>query len=208
MPKPKMVLISDFAISSAEIRQNTGLLSMVQKGIQGDEPTAEEIRLGHEVADALSASLSRKIADMGLNPVRIGSVNAIPPDSIWITGNFVSIDEGNRRRRNLIGLGAGKSSLDCTVGVFAAEGPNPKQLITFDAHIDSGKMPGVAVMGPAGMAAGAGTGTVISTNAVASGVKSHQSASIQMAKGLAEKISDELAKFFSKQGWIDPASAR
>ncbi|WP_028323844.1 DUF4410 domain-containing protein [Desulfatirhabdium butyrativorans] len=208
LPKPKAVLIADFAIGSAEIKQNAGFLSIVHRGIQGDDRTAEEIQLGREVADALSSELSLKIDAMGLQPVRVASGAAIPPDSILVAGNFVSIDEGNRRRRNLVGLGAGKSALDCTVSVFASGSADPRQLITFDAHIDSGKMPGVAVMGPAGLAAGAGTGAVLSSNAIMSGVKTHQSASTQLAKGLAEKIADELGKYFAKQGWIHPDSAR
>ncbi len=202
LPKPSTVMIADFASDTSEISQSAGLLSNIEKGIRDNTHTAEEIQLAKEVADALASELASRIASMGLNPVRVPSDTSVPRDAILITGNFVTIDEGNQRRRNLIGLGAGKSSLDCTVGIFTVEGSGVRQLTAFDAHVDSGRMPGVAVMGPAGKAAGAGTGAIVSSNLAMSGLKSHQSASIQLAKGLAENIAAELEKYFSKQGWI------
>lgn len=208
LPRPKTVLITDFAVGAAEIKENAGLLSIVQKGIENDERTAEEIQMGNDVADALASELAARIAAMGLNPLRAASDASIPHGSILVAGNFAAIDEGNRRRRNIIGLGAGKSFLDCTVSVFAADGSGARQIIAFDAHIDSGKMPGIAVMGPAGKAAGAATGAVVSSNVAISGVKSHQSASIQLAKGLAENIAAELEKYFTQQGWVHPNTGR
>lgn len=202
LPTPATVMIADFAFGTSEISQSAGLLSDVQKSVRDDDHTAEEMQLGKDVADALARELAARIASMGLNPLRVPADTPIPRDSILITGNFVTIDEGNRRRRNLIGLGAGKSSLDCTVGIFTVEGSDIRQLTAFDAHVDSGRMPGVAVMGPAGKAAGAGTGAIVSSNLAMSGLKSHQSASIQLAKGLAENIAAELEKYFSRPGWI------
>ncbi|MGD9972514.1 MAG: DUF4410 domain-containing protein [Desulfatirhabdiaceae bacterium] len=204
LSRPTTVMIADFASDTSEISKTAGFLSNVQKGIRDDAHTAEEIQLGKDVADALASELASRIASMGLNPLRVPSDTSVPRDAILITGNFVTIDEGNQRRRNIIGLGAGKSSLDCTVGIFTVEGSGVRQLTAFDAHVDSGRMPGVAVMGPAGKAAGAGTGAIVSSNLAMSGLKSHQSASIQLAKGLAENIAAELEKYFSKQGWIHP----
>jgi hypothetical protein len=63
-------------------------------------------------------------------------------------------------------------------------------------------------MGPAGVAAGAGTAAVVATNAVAGGIKSYKSASIEQAKKMADKIAAQLATYFAQQGWINPSLAQ
>ena len=145
---------------------------------------------------------------MGLYPVRADQSLQPAPGSILITGYFVDIDEGNRLQRNAIGLGMGKSYLDSKVRVLAPSPSGYQELIAFDAHADSGEMPGAAVMGPAGAAAGAGTAAVIATNAVTSGVKSYRSASTQEAIRMADKIAAQLAQYFAQQGWINPGLAQ
>jgi len=164
--------------------------------------------LGRQVSDALATELTQKIAALGLYTVRADQSLQPAPGSILITGYFVDIDEGNRLQRNVIGLGMGKSYLDSKVRVLAPSPSGYRELIAFDAHADSGEMPGAAVLGPAGAAADAGTAAVIATNAVAGGVKSYRSASTQEAKRMADKIAAQLAQYFAQQGWIDPSLAQ
>jgi hypothetical protein len=102
----------------------------------------------------------------------------------------------------------GQSRLDSKVRVLAPSPSGYKELIAFDAHADSGEMPGAAVMGPAGAAAGAGAAAVIATNTVAGGIKTYKSASAELARKMAEKIAAQLAKYFAQQGWINPGLAQ
>jgi hypothetical protein len=208
MPRPERVLIYNFAVSPDEVKQNSSIFAKMGSSMEGKSQTAEQIQIGREVADALATELTVKIADMGLYPLRATANTPISQGAILITGQFLDIDEGNRLRRNLIGLGAGKSSVDASVSVLAPGSSGMAELIAFDAHADSGSMPGAAVMGPAGAAAGAGTAAVLATNAAVSGVKSYKSSSAQQAKKIAEKIAGELAKYFAQQGWIDPSLAK
>lgn len=207
-PTPNPVLIYNFAVNPQDIQQNSSFFAKLQRNIENNSQTAEEIQLGREVADAMATELWQKINNLGLNAIRADQSLQVNPGAILITGYFVDINEGNRLRRNVIGLGMGKSSLDSKVRVL---GPSPsgyQELIAFDAHTDSGDMPGAAVMGPAGAAAGAGTAAVIATNATVGGIKSYKSASAQQAKKMADKIAAQLATYFAQQGWIDPALAQ
>jgi len=208
MPTPNPVLIYNFAVSPQDVQQNSSIFAKIQRNIENNSQTAEEIQIGREVADAMATELWQKITNLGLNAVRAEQSLQVTPGSILITGYFVDIDEGNRLRRNLIGLGMGKSSLDSKVRVLAPSPSGYQELIAFDAHADSGDMPGAAVMGPAGAAAGAGTAAVLATNAVAGGIKSYKSASAQQAKKMADKIAAQLATYFAQQGWIDPSLAK
>jgi hypothetical protein len=205
MPTPNPVLIYNFAVNPQDVQQNSSIFAEIERNIENNSQTAEEIQLGRQVSDALAAELTTKIAALGLYPVRADQGLQPAQGSILITGYFVDIDEGNRLQRNVIGLGMGKSYLDSKVRVLVPSLSGYKELISFDAHADSGEMPGAAVMGPAGAAAGAGTAAVIATNAVAGGVKSYRSASTQEAKRMADKIAAQLAQYFAQQGWINPS---
>ncbi|MGR9086992.1 MAG: DUF4410 domain-containing protein [Gammaproteobacteria bacterium] len=202
------MLIYNFVVSPAEIQENSSIFARIGRNIEHSDQTAEQIQLGREVADALSTELTQKIAAMGLNPVRAIENMPVSPGSILITGHFVRIDEGNRLRRNIIGFGLGQSSLDTEVRLLAPGPSGYRELITFQAHADSGNMPGAGVMGPAGAAAGAGTAAVIATNAAVGGVKSYKSSSAEQAKKIADKISEQLASYFAQQGWINPDLAQ
>src|SRR5664280_1711096 len=173
MPTPNPVLIYNFAVNPQDVQQNSSIFAKIERNIENKSQTAEEIQLGREVADAMATELWQKITNLGLNAIRADQSLQVTPGAILITGYFVDIDEGNRLRRNVIGLGMGKSSLDSKVRVLAPSPSGYQELIAFDAHADSGDMPGAAVMGPAGAAAGAGAAAVIATNAVVGGLKTY-----------------------------------
>ena len=208
MPTPNPVLIYNFAVNSQDIQQNSSIFAKIQRSVANNSQTAEQIQLGREVSDAMATELTLKIAKLGLNPIRADQSLQVTPGAILITGYFVNIDEGNRLRRNAIGLGLGKSSLNSKVSVLAPTSSGYQELIAFDAHTDSGAMPGAAVMGPAGAAADAGAAAVIATNAVVGGVKSYKSSSAQQAVKMADEIAAQLAKYFAQQGWINPDLAQ
>lgn len=202
MRRPERVLIYNFAVSPQDVEENSSIFAKMARNFQDQDQTAEEMQLGREVADALAEELTRKIAALGLNPIRADRNTPLGHSSILITGRFVKIDEGNRLRRNIIGFGLGQSSIDSDVQVLTPSSSGLRELAAFTAHADSGKMPGAAVMGPAGAAAGAGTAAVVATNAVAGGIKSYRSAAAQQAKQLADKITERLSDYFARQGWL------
>ena len=207
MPKPNSVLIYNFAVNPDDVKTTSGLLGKIQSSMMQTTQSAEKIQLASEVSDALATELTQKIAAMGLNSIRADQSLRATPGSIIITGAFVDIDEGNQAQRSVIGLGMGKSSLDSKVVVLAPSPSGDQELLAFDAHADSGDMPGAVVMGPAGAAAGAGTAAVVATNAATGVVKGYKSASAHQAKAMAEKIAAQLATYFAQQGWIDPSLA-
>ncbi|MEC4747283.1 DUF4410 domain-containing protein [Methylomicrobium sp. Wu6] len=204
LPRPQQVLVYNFAVSPEDIKQNASFFAKLGRNMSDSNQTAEQIQLGREVADALATELTQKIADMGLNSRRATDNVPVAPGSVLITGHFINIDEGNRLRRNVIGLGSGQSSLDAEVRLLAPGPSGYTDLAVFEAHADSGRMPGAAVTGPAGAAAGAETAAVIGANVAIGGVKSYKSASAQQAQKMAEKIAEQLNQYFAQQGWLNP----
>ena len=208
MPKPTTVLIYNFSIDPQAVQQNSSPLSRIARSFENDNETVEKLKLGNEVAEAMTKELTKKILEMGLNPQRADQSSPIVPGSILITGQIVKIDEGNSIRRNVIGFGAGQSSLDATISVLAPSSSGNKELITFNAHGDSGEKPGALVMGPAGAAAGAGAAATAAVNVAKGAANAYKSASATQAADMAEKISTELARYFAKEGWINSDLAK
>jgi hypothetical protein len=204
MPRPNSVLIYNFAVNPDDVKTTSGVLGKIESTMEQTTQSAEEIQLARELSDAMATELTQKIAAMGLNAIRADQSLRATPGSIIITGAFINIDEGNQAQRSVIGLGMGKSSLDSKVVVLAPSPSGDQELLAFNAHADSGDMPGAAVMGPAGAAAGASTAAVLGTNAATGVVKGYKSASAHQATAMAEKIAAQLATYFAQQGWINP----
>src|SRR5258708_22062561 len=92
---------------------------------------------------------------MGLDAIRADSPAPVDQNVLIVQGSFETIDAGNRRRRILVGLGAGKSQVGTSVQVlYQPAGEAPRFIQSFEAKADSGKAPGVA--GTAGIGAAAG----------------------------------------------------
>lgn len=208
MPKPSSVLIYNFAVNPDDVKTTSGILGKIQTSMKNTTQSAEATQVAREVSDAMASELTQKIAAMGLNPVRANDSLRPTQGSIVVTGAFVNIDEGNQAQRSVVGLGVGQSSLDSKVVVLAPSASGNQELISFDAHADSGSMPGAAVMGPAGAASEASTAAIVATNVATGAVKSYKSASAQQAKKMAENIAAQLATYFAQQGWIDPNLAK
>jgi hypothetical protein len=208
LPKPSTVLIYNFPVSLQAVQQSSSPISRLKRTIESESDTTGKTQLGKEVADALATELMKKIAALGLNPKRADESLSVAPGTIAITGQITNIDEGNSIRRNVIGFGAGQSSLDVNVSVLAPSSSGNKELIGFDAHADSGEKPGAVVLGPVGAAAGAGTAATVGVNVAKGAANIYKSASAHQAEDMADKITTELAKYFSKQGWISPDLAK
>jgi hypothetical protein len=203
LPRPTMVVVDDFAVAPDAVRVDTGLGGTARRILSGTDISAERARTIAAVRDAARDSLIQAIVGMNL-PARSPALGAAATPFVEIRGTLLSINEGNQTRRNVIGFGAGESSVTATVQIiYVAPGAAPLVLESLNADSDSGRMPGLAV-GGAGAAAGH-----VAAAAASGGEKvataGHADTDVEarnMAQGLAAKI----GALFAQQGWI-PASA-
>jgi hypothetical protein len=120
-----------------------------------------------------------------------------------VKGSFETIDSGNRRRRILIGLGAGKSQVSSSVQILYQPAGGPPRLVqTFNATADSGKAPGIAETAGVGAAAGS-----IATSAAVGGglhaVSETKRAGVSAdAKRLADAVAKQIAQIGVSGGWL------
>ena len=209
LPAPPIVLVYKFAVNMNEVTANQGIF---QKAINAAESTStqqQDADVAHEVADAFAEEMVTKIIALGLPAQRAFPVTYVPQNALIITGEFVDIDEGNRTRRMVIGLGAGKAQINAEVQALTATAGGNQLLVEFTTHADSGDMPGAAVTMGAGAAAQGGvTAGMAAANVAIGGVKAYRSEIARMSARSADKAAQFLAKFFAQQGWISADKAQ
>jgi hypothetical protein len=209
--RPSLILVYDFAVTPDEVELDKGLSADVMQKYQehkGQSRTAQEIKIGHKVADALAEELVKKIRSFGLWAERgFGHPYGKNKDLI-IKGQLLSIDEGNRTERVAIGLGAGRSNVEADVQVYemTAKGLQEVDMLRGDAK--SGRKPGMGEMMGLGAVAGHLLASTVVSGAL-SGASEMTSATVEAdAKRMAEKVAADLGTFFVDQGWIPPDAVK
>ena len=149
----------------------------------GTSRTAEEIKIGHAVANAVANALVKEINQYGLPAERALSAPSAGGRLLMVKGQFVSIDEGNRTERVLIGLGAGRTGVQASVQVYEITPEGMRNVDSLQADAKSSYKPGMALM----MGAGGFWDTVNSDGS-----------------RLAKNVAKGLGQFFVIQGWISP----
>jgi len=198
LPRPDRVLVYDLAVTPEEVKLDTGLSALVVEAMKGESRTEEEIQAGHEVAAALSKELVKKINAMGLYAERGVSSMVLQPNDLVIQGQFISVDEGNRTERVVIGLGAGRTDVRADIQMRQ----NSQMLEVFDSNAKSARSPGMAeTMGFGALASHLLMSTVVSA-AVQTGSETFGSNVEADASRTAKKIAEDLKPFFVSQNWI------
>lgn len=145
---------------------DTSLGSRLEHALTQAPEATEEIKDGRQVAKVLATNLVEDIARLGL-PVELAS-NAPPTagPTLGIQGQFLAIDEGNRLRRAVIGLGVGSSEVRALVQLYSTADGQRRLVEDFYTTVKSSRKPGFGPMAGAGAAAG----RVAASAAVSGGV--------------------------------------
>jgi hypothetical protein len=205
LPRPQVVIVERFATSPAEVTLDEGLSTEIEQSMKaqsGTSRTEQELQAGRQVADAIADQLVVEINDMGLSARRGSAVPAGTENALLIKGQLVSIDEGNRTERVIIGFGAGRSDVRAQARVYEVTATGSRLIDQIEVDGKSGLTPGMAeTMGVGGL-----TGHLLVSTAVGAGVHVADESlgadvvadSDRAAKGIAK----QLATLFAQEGWI------
>jgi hypothetical protein len=204
LPRPQVVLVDTFAVSPDEVQLDEGLSTEIEQGVKarsGTSRTDQELQAGRQVADAVADKLVVEISDIGLRAERGSAVPAGVQNALLIKGQLVSIDEGNRTERVIVGLGAGRSDVRAQVQVYEVTPAGRRLLDRIEVDGKSGLTPGMAETMGAGAIAGhllvataAGAGLHVTSETVGADV-------VADADRAAKSIAKQLAALFAEQGW-------
>jgi hypothetical protein len=198
-------------VSTDEVKLDTGLSADIMQRYQehkGMSRTAEEIKVGHKVADALAEELVKKIRSYGLWAERGFGYPHGKSKDLMIKGQLLSIDEGNRTERVAIGLGAGRTSVEANVQLYELTPQGMQEVDTLRGTAKSGAKPGMGEMMGVGAIAGHLLASTVVSGVVAGGSEMTSATVEADAKRLADKIAADLGKFFVDQGWIPPDAVK
>ena len=198
--RPNRIIVHSFAATPADIPADSAIAG---RYAQRDTPqTEEEIELGRKLGAQVASDLVQEILGMGLPAELAGSGPPPRQGNVVIYGEFVSIDEGSRAKRMLIGFGAGAAELKTLVEAFQVTSSGLRPLGSAEFRSAGGKMPGIVV--PIGV--GAAAGRARTSAAIAGGANVAQEIGPEGIRGAAKGTAQEIAKLlrdaFQKQGWI------
>ncbi len=209
LPRPERILVRDFALTPEDVRLDQGVRARLTQAFNQTPPSAAKMQAARAATAALAEDLVRELRREGLPAERaFGSEVPASENVVLVEGQIVSIDQGNRTRRTLIGLGAGKSSLGADVQVFYRGGnSSPRLLQTLEADADSGRAPGAAETMGAGAAAGSGVATSAAASLGLHEVSERRAAGdTDNARRVAAALAPKLRQLFELQGWSEAAA--
>jgi hypothetical protein len=201
LPRPQMIYVNDFAVSADAVALDSALGARALEMAKGTE-TEDRIKIGKEVARIVTENLVNEILAQGM-PAQVAGGVPLPGPTMTIEGQFLSVDEGNRLKRMVVGFGAGASEIRTLVQVYETVDEGRRLVEDFYTTVKSSRKPGMGPMAGAGAAAGRAAASAATSAGI--GVLGARSQTVEAdAKAAAAEIAKELAKLFAEQGWIAP----
>ena len=203
LPRPQLIVVHDFGVSPSAVALDTAIGARILEVVKGNPEADEHLKIGQAVARVVTDNLVAEISKLGIPAVEAAKATPVAGPSLSIEGQFVTVDQGNRLRRAVVGFGAGASEVRTMVQVFEHTNDGRRLVEDFYTTVKSSRKPGFGPMAGAGAVAGAAATSV----AVAGGVglvTAHSQTVEGDAKNTADEIVKVLKKFFAEQGWIAP----
>jgi Domain of unknown function (DUF4410) len=203
-PRPQVVVVESFAVSPAEVKVSEGLSDEVRALTEsGSRPsrTEQEQQAGRQVAEAIADKLVVEIRDLGLQAERGSGLPAGVQNAVLVTGQLISIDEGNEAERVAIGLGAGRSSVRAHVQVFELTPTSSRLIDTIEVDAKSGLTPGMAETMGAGALAGHLLVSTVVSSTMQVATETMSDSVVADADRAAKGIAKQLSGLFAQQGW-------
>ena len=199
--RPALILVHDYQVSPDEVQLDSALSSEVKRALKGTK-TEDQVKVEQEVSRTLTTTLVDEIRKLGIpaEPARMARPVAGP--TVSIEGQILSINEGNKAKRLVIGLGSGASEVRTLTQVYEVTSGDEHRLIEdFYTTAKSSRKPGFGPMAGIGAAAGlaASRAALAGGGGVATALSQTVEADVQHG---AKQIAKELAKLFVQQGWI------
>lgn len=201
LPYPERILVYDFAVTTSEIPADSAAVDTLAVAIDSPNTTPEKLALAHQIAGVLAQDLVNQLKELGLPAQRWSGPPPQMKNGYAIIGQFLTIDEGSRMGRMIIGFGVGGTELKVLAQAYHLT-PAGKTLVSaVEVSAESSKKPGIAATLPIGAAiSGIGTAAAVSTGV---GVVTEINQDIEDgAKDTAAAIVELMKRRMKQQGWI------
>ncbi len=216
LPKPERIIVYDFAATPEDVPADDPIRRLYEKPAKPQ--TDDEVKLGRKLGADIAEELVKEIRDLGMPAERSSGGSSPETGDLIIRGAFVTIDQGDRLKRVLIGFGAGARELKTIVQIYQITAEGLRPLVTEEIKSTGGKMPGMLfavaaaiATGPVGVSVGAAAasgpaGAASQATVVSGGVNVAKETGPESlgaaAKRTAGEIVKALSQIFARHGWI------
>jgi hypothetical protein len=205
--RPERIYVVQLGVQPGDVKLDSGVRERLMRSVSAQSDADARIAAGRQAAGAVAQETAAKLRDYGLPAEHVVGVPApLPGPTVLVEGHVLSVDQGNRTQRSVVGFGRGQSSVVIEVQVYYREGAGAPRLIdTFEANAASAPMPGaVGTMG-GGLVVGR-----LAESAAAAGVLRGVSEARSADTGAeGRRIGDALAlrlgQLFADLGWVPRA---
>lgn len=200
LPRPTTIWVYDFAATPADLPIKTSLDReyYTDNAPQSEQQIAEGRKLGAEV----ETELVYRLRNMGFNADHARERTNYQVNDLVIQGYILSYNEGDAKKRVIIGFGDGSSHLSAAVEGLQMTEHGLRLIGSASTASASDKTPGAAVGLAALIATKNPAGLIVSTGMHLYDEKTGKSTVEGRAKQTADEIADQLEKRFKEQGWI------
>lgn len=202
LPYPDRILVYNFAVSPGEVDQDLAAEKNLETALANTPEDPEKLKTARAVANIVADELAQAMRELGLPAERWSGPAPNIKNGYTLEGQFVTINEGNRALRMIVGFGVGGSEVQTLVQAYHIKGSRKELLGEAAVTAESSKKPGIAGTLPIGaVISGVATAAAVSTGV---GVVTEISQDVKDgAENTAEAIIDLLKPKFVENGWID-----
>jgi len=199
LPRPERIIVYDINATPDDVPPTSALTGRYVAAKK--PPSPEEVKLGRELGRLVADRLVESLRKMGMTAHRARQGPPPRVGNLVLTGQFITIDEGDKTQRVTIGFGKGSSELKTHIEGYLVTHDGLRLLGSRQVGAEGGKKPGmlaptvgsIAMRNPVGLVVG-------------SAVNINKEASSETLEGAAERTADEIAKelekIFRSKGWI------
>jgi hypothetical protein len=191
LPKPDKILVYDLVANSSDVQVDESQKIRPRHLITGDEnPDA----IAHKAQSVFSAELQKKLATTGFPVEHVAADTAPSSNSLVVQGSYLSLRQGMKTERVVVGMGTGSAAIEAKVDVRLKTSTDVVVLSQFQTETTKAKNVGAAA--PA--AAGLNPAAVAAKSTIGDRKKTLNAYASQTADASAT----EIMKAMAGQGWI------
>lgn len=198
--KPDFIQVYNFAVKPNEVLvdQGVGLTMARDAGLMNQ--TDEEVKLGRIASQTLATKLVATLRKEGIAAHRAADNVKPTTRTVILVGKFLTVDEGNRTMRVLVGFGLGHTELRAQVVAYQ----NHVKIAEAVTATQSAPRPGVAASLGTGAIAGSIGTAAISGGATTAGGELFMSTIEADSTHTANELAARIATAYRNRGWLPP----
>jgi len=142
-----VIYVSDFELDSANFQADQSMQRaqerprLISGPLRRSKDPATEAQ---DLVNLMATDIVKDLTKAHYKAQRLLPGDVHPSQGVWVHGVFTELNEGNRRRRAVIGFGTGEAKMDLYVTMNDLSRPD-RALYTTAASGESGKKPGAAI---------------------------------------------------------------